>query len=329
MKKQQNYNLVIGLLALIGIILTIAVVGYFVTKPKPLVLQGEAEASEYRVSGMVPGRIEKLYVKQGDKVCKGDTVAYIRSYQVQAKMAQATSVKAAAQAQSSKAQNGAREQQITGAYELWQQAKIQEDVMKKSFDRIQNLYDQKVVSAQKYDEVKAKYDASVAQAKAAKSQYDMAVEGARKEDKAAAAALVGQADGAVQEVESYMRELYLTAPASGIVSATFPKVGELVGTGSPVMTITDLDDISFSFNVREDYLQGMEIGGKLTLEIPALGGKEIKADITYIAVRESYATWKATKETALYDAKTFEVKAVPSEKVEGLLPGMTALIKEK
>lgn len=201
--------------------------------------------------------------------------------------------------------------------------------MKKSFDRIQNLYDQKVVSAQKYDEVKAKYDASVAQAKAAKSQYDMAVEGARKEDKAAAAALVGQADGAVQEVESYMRELYLTAPASGIVSATFPKVGELVGTGSPVMTITDLDDISFSFNVREDYLQGMEIGGKLTLEIPALGGKEIKADITYIAVRESYATWKATKETALYDAKTFEVKAVPSEKVEGLLPGMTALIKEK
>lgn len=326
-KEKKSYNLVIGIVALIVIILLIAVIGYFVSKPKPLVIQGEAEASEYRVSGKVPGRIEELYVKEGQMVRKGDTVAFIDSPEVRAKLAQANAVKAAVSAQSRKAQNGARKEQIAGAYELYQQALVQEDVMKKSFDRIQKLYDQKVIAAQKYDEVKAKYDASVAQTKAAKSQYDMAVAGARAEDKAAAQALVDQANGALMEVESYLGELYLVSPADGIISALFPKVGELVGQGAPVASVTDLNDVWFTFNVREDYLHGMKQGDKITVIIPALDGKEVPATINYVAVRESYATWKATKETGMYDAKTFEVRAVPDVKVEGIRPGMSAIVK--
>ena len=326
-KEKKSYNLVIGIVALIVIILLIAVIGYFVSKPKPLVIQGEAEASEYRVSGKVPGRIEELYVKEGQMVRKGDTVAFIDSPEVRAKLAQANAVKAAASAQSRKAQNGARKEQIAGAYELYQQALVQEDVMKKSFDRIQKLYDQKVIAAQKYDEVKAKYDAAVAQAKAAKSQYDMAVAGARAEDKAAAQALVEQANGALMEVESYLGELYLVSPADGIISALFPKVGELVGQGAPVASVTDLNDVWFTFNVREDYLHGMKQGDKITVIIPALDGKEVPATINYVAVRESYATWKATKETGMYDAKTFEVRAVPDVKVDGIRPGMSAIVK--
>ena len=326
-KEKKSYNLVIGIVALIVIILLIAVIGYFVSKPKPLVIQGEAEASEYRVSGKVPGRIEELYVKEGQMVHKGDTVAFIDSPEVRAKLAQANAVKAAVSAQSRKAQNGARKEQIAGAYELYQQALVQEDVMKKSFDRIQKLYDQKVIAAQKYDEVKAKYDASVAQTKAAKSQYDMAVAGARAEDKAAAQALVDQANGALMEVESYLGELYLTAPADGIISALFPKVGELVGQGAPVASVTDLNDVWFTFNVREDYLHGMKQGDKITVIIPALDGKEVPATINYVAVRESYATWKATKETGMYDAKTFEVRAVPDVNVDGIRPGMSAIVK--
>ena len=199
--------------------------------------------------------------------------------------------------------------------------------MKKSFDRIQRLYDQNVVSAQKYDEVKAKYDASVAQSAAAESQYQMALNGARAEDKATAAALVNQANGALAEVESYLSELYLTSPADGIVSAIYPKTGELVGQGSPVMSILDLSDAWFTFNIREDYLHSMKSGDKITVSIPALDGVTCQATITYIAVRESYATWKATKETGQYDAKTFEVRAVPDTQVEGLRPGMTVLLK--
>lgn len=326
-KEKKSYNLVIGIVALIVIILLIAVIGYFVSKPKPLMIQGEAEASEYRVSGKVPGRIEELYVKEGQMVHKGDTVALIDSPEVRAKLAQANAIKAVASSQSRKAQNGARKEQIAGAYELYQQALVQEDVMKKSFDRIQKLYDQKVIAAQKYDEVKAKYDASVAQTKAAKSQYDMAVNGAREEDKAAAKALVDQANGALMEVESYLSELYLTAPADGIISALFPKVGELVGQGAPVASVTDLNDVWFTFNVREDYLHGMKQGDKITVIIPALDGKEVPATVNYVAVRESYATWKATKETGMYDAKTFEVRAVPDVPVDGIRPGMSAIVK--
>ena len=327
-REKKSYNLVIGIAALILIILAIAIIGYFVSKPKPLVIQGEAEASEYRVSGKVPGRIEELFVKEGQAVHKGDTVAMIDSPEVRAKLAQANAARSAAAAQSSKARNGARSEQIQGAYQLWQQAIVQEDVMKKSLDRVSKLYEQKVVAAQKYDETKAQYDAAVAQTKAAKSQYDMAVNGARYEDKAAAQALVAQANGAVQEVESYLGELYLVAPADGIISAIYPKVGELVGQGSPVASVLDVDDIWFTFNVREDYLHGLKQGDGITVIIPALDGKEIPATVNYIAVREPYATWKATKETGMYDAKTFEVRAVPTQKTEGILPGMSAIIKQ-
>ena len=328
-KEKKSYNLVIGIVALIVIILLIAIIGYFVSKPKPLVIQGEAEATEYRVSGKVTGRIDDLYVREGQQVQKGDTIAHVDSPEVQAKLTQADAAKAAASAQSAKARNGARTEQIEGAYQLWQQAVVQEDVMKKSFDRVQKLYDQKVISAQKYDETKAQYDAAVAQTKAAKSQYDMAVNGARKEDKEAAQALVDRANGALMEVESYLGEFYLVSPATGVISQVYPHTGELVAAGSPVASVLDLSDVWFTFNVREDYLNGLKQGDKVKIQIPALEDKEVSATVSFINVRESYATWKATKETGMYDAKTFEVRAVPDEAIEGIRPGMTGIMKQE
>lgn len=324
---KKNYNLVAGLITLVGIIGIIGVTGYLLSKPKPLTIQGEAEANEYRVSGKVPGRIEKLYVKEGDLVNKGDTVVLIDSPEIRAKLKQVRAVAAAATAQRNKAVNGARSEQIAGAYQLWETAKIQEEVLRKSYERTKNLYEKKVVSAQNYDEVSAKYKAAASQTEAAKSQYEMAVNGARKEDKAAAAALLEQAEGALQEIQSYMDELYLTAPANGVVSAIYPKTGELVGPGSPIMSITDLNDIWFTFNIREDYLHSMKTGDKLTLTIPALDGAEYVAAVNYIQVRESYATWRASKEIGEYDAKTFEVRAIPEKTIEGIRPGMTVLVK--
>lgn len=327
-KEKQSYNLVVGIVALIAIILVIAIIGYFVSKPKPLVLQGEAEATEYRISGKIAGRIEDFRFREGDEVHKGDTLVTIDSPEIHAKLEQATAAKNAALAQKNMAMNGARKEQIAGAYEMWQKAIVGEDVMKKSYDRMKKLYDQQVVSSQKFDEVEAQYKAAVATSKAAKSQYDMAVNGARAEDKAAAIALVDRANGAVAEVDSYMKDLNLTSPANGIVSETYPEVGELVGTGAPIMTITDLDDVWFTFNIREDYLKGLKNGDKISLTIPALDNKEIQATVYYIAVRESYATWKATKETGKFDAKTFEVRAKPAASIEGIRPGMTALVKD-
>lgn len=326
---KKNYNLLTGVIALVAVVLIVSVVGFIVSRPKAIVIQGEAEATEYRVSGKIPGRIEEFRADEGQSVRKGDTLVLIDSPEIRSKIAEANAAKAAAVAQKNKAYNGAQQEQIAGAYEMWQKALVGEEVMRKSFERISELHEEKVVSDQKYDEVKAQYDAASATARAAKSQYDMAVKGARQEDKDAAVALVERANAAVELVNSYMDEIVLTAPADGIISARYPKVGELVGQGSPIMTIQDLDDMWLTFNVREDRLEGMKSGDKLNLTVPALGNKHITATVYYIAVRESYATWRATKEIGEFDTKTFEVRARPDAKVEGMRPGMSVILERK
>ncbi|MCI7177458.1 MAG: efflux RND transporter periplasmic adaptor subunit [Candidatus Cryptobacteroides sp.] len=325
-KTQKKGNIWIGIGVLVALIAAVSVLGIIFSRPKEAVIQGEAEAAEYRISGKVPGRIEAFYAAEGDMVHKGDTLVLIDSPEVRAKLAQANAAYAAAAAQRNKANTGARKEEIAGAYEIWQKALVGKDIAKKTLDRATRLHEQKVISDQKFDEATAQYNAAAATAEAAKSQYDMAVKGAREEDKAAAIALVDRANGAVMEVKSYLSELKLTSPVDGVISARYPHVGELVGTGSPIMTVTDLSDMWFTFNIREDKLHSMKSGDKLRLSIPALDGKEIDATVTYIAARESYATWRATKETDQYDAKTFEVRAVPVSKVEGLRPGMTAIV---
>lgn len=325
-KTQKKGNIWIGIGVLVALIAAVSVLGIIFSRPKEAVIQGEAEAAEYRISGKVPGRIEAFYAAEGDMVHKGDTLVLIDSPEVRAKLAQANAAYAAAAAQRNKANTGARKEEIAGAYEIWQKALVGKDIAKKTLDRATRLHEQKVISDQKFDEATAQYNAAAATAEAAKSQYDMAVKGAREEDKEAAIALVDRANGAVMEVKSYLSELKLTSPVDGVISARYPHVGELVGTGSPIMTVTDLSDMWFTFNIREDKLHSMKSGDKLRLSIPALDGKEIDATVTYIAARESYATWRATKETDQYDAKTFEVRAVPVSKVEGLRPGMTAIV---
>lgn len=317
----------IGAGVLIAVVVVIAVIGAIFLKPEPEVLMGDVNAAEYRVSGKVPGRVEALLVKEGDMVKEGDTLVIINSPEVAAKMEQAQAARAAASAQSTKAKNGARQQQIASAYEMWQKAQVGVDITKKSLDRTQTLYDKKVISAQKRDEVEAQYKAAVATANAAKLQYEMACEGAQDEDKAAARALVAKANGAIAEVESYMGERYLVAPCDGEVVEVYPKRTELIGTGSPVMSILDMNDVWFSFSIREDQLQGIKVGDVLEVNIPALGEQTYKAQVTYMRVMASYATWRATKNNGQYDVKSFDIKLVPVDKIENLRPGMTALIK--
>ncbi|MBQ1912756.1 MAG: efflux RND transporter periplasmic adaptor subunit [Bacteroidales bacterium] len=326
--EKKNYSLLTGVIALVAVILIVSVVGYIVSRPKETVIQGEAEATEYRVSGKVPGRIEAFRAEEGQQVHKGDTLVLIDSPEIRSKIAEASAARAAARAQKEKAYNGARQEQITGAYEMWQKALVGEEVMRKSYERMVKLHDEKVVSDQKFDEVKAQYDAASATARAAKSQYDMAVKGARQEDKDAAVALVERANAAVDLVNSYKEEITLTAPADGIIAARYPKVGELVGQGSPIMTIQDLDDVWFTFNIREDRLEGMQSGDKLQLTVPALKNAPVTATVYYIAVRESYATWRATKEIGEFDTRTFEVRARPDAPVKGLRPGMSVILQK-
>lgn len=308
-------------------IVAIGLIGTLAFKSEPEVIQGYVEVSEYRVSSKVPGRVLELRVKEGDYVKVGDTLAILDAPDVKAKLAQAQSAESAATAMDQMANNGARREQINGAFALLQQAKAGLEIAQKSYNRVQRLYDEGVMSAQKRDEAFANYKALEAQVKAAKSQYDMAVNGARREEKLAAAAQVNRAKGAVQEVSSYINETMQIAQKEGEVSDVFPKVGELIGTGSPIMNISILDDMWGTFNVREDQLNGMQVGSTITAFVPAFN-KEIKMKVYYIKDQGSYATWKATKANGQYDLKTFEVKARPVKPFEGLRPGMSLILKK-
>lgn len=323
---RQKANFIPAILIMAGIIILVIIGSLYAFDNEPDTIQGQADVTEYRVSSKVPGRVLKYMVKEGDYVHAGDTLAILEAPEVNAKLAQAQAAEDAAAAQNRKAEKGARQEQIAGAYEMWQKAKAGVDIVEKSYARVKRLYDQGVMTAQKLDEVTAQRNAAIATERAAKSQYDMAKNGAEREDKEAAAALVNRAKGAVSEVNSYIKETVLVASADGEVTDIFPQIGELVGTGAPIMNIALMNDMWVTFSIREDHLANFKMNQTFKATIPALNNKEVTLKVYYMKDLGSYAAWKATKTTGQFDMKTFEVKASPVQKVEGLRPGMSVIL---
>lgn len=326
-EKKENRKLIVALGGVVFVVAALAIIGFlFINKPAEI-LQGQAEATSVRVSGKLPGRVVEFYVHEGDMVHKGDTLVHIHSSLAEAKLQQARAMETAAQAVDQKVDAGTRSQIIQSAYQVWQQAQAAVGISKKTYDRMQNLFAEGVVSEQKRDEAKAAYDAAVAGAAAAKSQYELAKQGPQSEDKTQAAAMVTVAKGGVAEVESVLEDQYLTAPCDGQVDVIFPNVGELVALGAPIMNVLRIDDKWVTFNVREDKLKDLTMGKEITVNIPALD-KDAKVKIYYIRDLGSYATWHATKTTGDWDSKTFEIKARPVDDIPDLRPGMTVIYKD-
>ena len=283
MEKTQRNNIMLAFFTLLAVIVIVSIIGFFTLGKGPEIIQGQAEATEYRVSSKVPGRILKFFVSEGDKVKAGDTLAILEAPDVMAKLSQAQAAEQAAQALNEKALRGTRSEQLQAAYEMWQKAKAGLEIAEKSYNRVNRLYEEGVMTAQKRDEAKAQYDAMKATERAANAQYTMAKNGAQREDKAMAAAQVERAKGAVAEVSSYVSETYLVAAADGEVAEIFPKVGELVGTGAPIMNVAQLDDMWVTFNVREDFLKDFTVGSKIKAYVPALE-KEAEFQVTVMKV---------------------------------------------
>ena len=284
----KKVNILAILIAIVLIVTAVVLVGWHMVKSEPVLIQGTVECTSYKASSKIPGRIDALKVRQGDKVEKGQLLYVLSTPELNAKLQQAEAVRSAAKAIDDKALAGARSQQIEAALNLWQKAQAGKELAAKTYERVQNLYRDGVVPAQKLDEAKANYDAMVATESAAHSQYELAVDGASKEDKAAAAAQVRQAQGAVNEVEAYISDAMVYSPVTGEVSTVISEAGELVGSGYPVITILDLSDMWVTFNVREDLLQGK--GKKLPpilTELPPFGKSEFR-EFVYRKARELY-----------------------------------------
>lgn len=326
MKKKNITGLVITIAVFAAVILFSI---YFFSNNEPIYLQGQVEAKQINVAPKVPGRVKAIYKKEGDRVQKGELLLELESTEIDAKLSQAEAARSAAQAQSDKAQRGAREEQIKGAYNVWQQAQAAADLAEKTYQRVSNLFNDKVLPAQKKDEAYTQMVALQKQAEAAKSQYEMAKNGARDEDKTAAQALVAQAQGVITEVNAYKDGAKVYAPADTQIQTIIPNEGEIVNAGYPVMNLIDTNDEWVVFNIREDKMVNYKEGTKFKAIVPALGNQEIELEVKHIAVQADFATWTATKSKGDFDKKTFAIKAYPTTKVEGLRPGMSVLVEDK
>lgn len=329
MKRNKNFTIILAVaLTLVGIIVVTIVIGLSLPE-HPDIIQGQAETTDYRLSSKVPARVCEIRVQEGDHVRRGDTLVILEAPDIRAKLSQAEAAYAAAQAQEQKAQNGTRQEQVQQAYEMWQKARAAMEVAEKTYHRINRLFENGVMAEQKRDEAQAQYEAMVATERAARSQYDMAVNGARLEDKAAAGAQVQRAQGAVSEVTSYMDETVLLATADGVVTEIFPEPGELVGTGAPIMNVSCTDDVWFTFNIREDLLPGLTVGTETEVYLPAFD-KRIPVRIIKMKDVGTFAVWKATKALDGFDLKTFEVKAHPlnAEGLENVRSGMSVIMEK-
>lgn len=303
-------------------------IAWYINKPQVPMLQGEAVAQSYKVSSKLVGRVDSLSLKKGDAVKKGEFVFSLTVPEVEAKLTQAKALLAAATARDAMAVTGARPQEIEAVKNMWQKSVAGLTLAQQTFARVKTLYEEGVVPAQKYDEAAASLKASETTELAARAQYEMVKIGARKEDKVAAKALVEQAQGGVQEVESYLKDAYQYSPVDGEISSIIAEKGELVNAGYPVVMILDLNDIWFSFNIKETLMPRFKMGDTYDIYVPALA-KNVKCNITYIAPEAQYATWAATRATGDFDIRTFNIEMRPVEKNQGLRPGMSGLIKEK
>ena len=324
--KSQHNNILLAVLGFAAAVAIVGVIGFFAFGKTDEIIQGEVEVGDYRVSCKLPACIEELRVKEGDYVHVGDTLAILQIPEANAQQRVAEATEGATQAIRNLTDEGARKEQIQSAYDLMQQAMAAEDIARKTYTRMQNLYNEGVMSAQKRDEALAAFKAAEAQVKVTQSQYELAKSGARKQEKIAAAKNTQAAKSAVDVVKSILRETVQISPVEGEVSDVYPKVGELVGMGSPIMNINIMSDMWGTFNVREDQLKGLKAGDEFTAFSPAFN-KNVKMKVYDIKDEGSYAVWKATKSNGQYDLKTFEVKAHFVNKFDGLRPGMSLIIK--
>jgi HlyD family secretion protein len=320
-------QIVVTLLVVAAVVGGLARWAYRLSQPVPDVMQGQVEGTLVNVSTKVPGRVASIAVHEGDVVQKADLVVTLDSPEINAKLDQAEAARQAAAAQRDKAFNGAREEEIRQAKNMWERAQHATELADKTFKRVDRLNKDGVLPAQRRDEAEAQLKTAHDAESAAQAVYDMAVKGARVEDKNAATALVSRARGAISEVQAYLGETKLSAPIAGEVYKRNVEPGELVGAGTPILTLLDPTDVWATFQIREDKLASLRIGDFLSGKVPALGHQKVELRVSYIAPVGDFATWRATNAQGGFDLKTFEVRARPVQLPRGLRPGMSVLLE--
>ena len=330
--NQNNRILLHTITVIIIVVAIISIFGMILSKESPLILQGEIECTQIKISGKLLGRVEKLYTSEGAQVKQGDPLVLINSPEANALMLSASAMKDVAQYQNRKVDAGAREQIIASLKEAWNAAKAEAELAANTNERIERLYKDSVVTLQRKEETNALARAALAAEAATKYQYEMALEGAQTEDKESAKAMVTAAQGNVDEVRALLMDSTLTAPADGVISEIYPTEGELLMPGTTIMNLLVLESNYVVLNIREDMLQQFLPGKRFTGMVPALENARILFEVYYSSPLGSYATWQSSKENNSYNLVTFKIKAKPVEKnseTSQLRPGMSVIVQYK
>lgn len=325
MDKSKKY-IAIAFVVVLILVVIISTIGILALGGKPELLQGQVEATEIRISGKIPGRIDHFLVEEGQNVAKGDTLVVINSPEFWAKYNQVNALGDVATYENQKVEEGTRKEIVETARQLWNKTKSDLDLAKVTYNRIESLYRDSVVTAQRRDETEALYKAAQAAERAAFQEYQMAMEGARVQDRKSSQSLVNAAKSSVEEIALLLEDTRLIAPESGQIAVVYPKRGELVGPGTPIMSLVVLEEAYVVLNVREDLMSRFKMGGRFAGNVPAINREGVEFEVYYISPLGSYATWKSTKQVGSYDMRTFEIKARPVGDVPDLRPGMSVLI---
>ena len=317
---------------LVPVAAVLAVAGFLIwglykaNRPAVAPLQGQIDARYIDVSPKILGRVAKLLVREGDEVQPGATLVLLDSPEVQAKVSEAESARDAAAARQHLLDDGIRSEEVRVAQATWERAAADARLAETTFKRIHALYEEGLTSQQKNDEVETAFHAATDAEHAARAQYDLTRNGYRHEERTAAAAVTRGAGAAVDEINALAADISLKSPISAEVDKVVLQQGELAPPGFPIMTLVNLDDVWAVFNLRENELAKVKIGEQITGRVPALGGRAVKFAVYYISPKGEYATWRATRQSSGYDIRSFEVRARPVERIDGLRPGMSVLV---
>lgn len=312
--------------AAVACLLVLGVGFWMGTHPSEEPLYGVMQAKTVDVATKVTGRVETLPVHEGDTVSAGQLLMTLDIPEVEAKLKEVEALKSAATARQSLVDEGARPQEIRAAKAQMQRAQAGQELAQKTFNRVHALYREGLISKQKHDEALAQKKSADELLAAAKEQYDIALTGARTQEKQAATALTAQATGGVEQVESLVKEKNVTSPIASEISRIHVEIGEVAAAGLPLATLVDLSDQWAVFNIREDDMPKITKGTVLSAEIPALNAKNVQFKVYFINPRGDYATWRATRQSSGYDLRTFEVRARPVQPVSDLRPGMSVIV---
>jgi HlyD family secretion protein len=314
--------IIVGIVAAVIVALSL----FYLLRPVPLLVQGEADATRLDIAARVDGRVKDIPVERGQNVPAGAVLVQIDNPETLAKLEQMKAAKVVAEAQDANVLVGTRVETIAAKKAELERAQAALVLAQKTYDRTHTLAEQGNAPQARLDQATDTLHEDERAVDQAKSAYEQAVNGYTKEERAIAKANVEKADADIQSVQSIIDQLVVYAPVASQVYQRNVEPGEYVSPGVPLVTLIDLNDVWIHFDLREDLVKGLKVGDRFDVRIPALDDRLVPVEVKLIATKGEYASWRATRASGDFDLRTFSIRAYPVQAVPELRPGMSAYL---